>query len=327
MVSVIIVTRNSEENINNCIQSIINQFTHSLSWELLIIDGGSIDKTKEKAIEYLKSTDIKYRILDNPQKNLATGWNLGIKEAKGKYIVRPDAHSELLADYITNGIKKLEIDDKLAAVGGTLTTKSKTFLGKLIAFVLSNPIGVGYSLFRIGVTFDTYTNTVVYAIYRKSIFEEIGGLNESLERNQDIDLHKRIIGAGYKLLTAKNMKAVYYSRTNIKKFLNQGFQNGHWVTRGNTRHFNHLIPMLFVVFMILISFVNLKFFFTLVFFHFLISILFFVCYSNVYNPAKLFILWILTFSLHTFYGFGSLWGIYKRLLIAVKYKHIYNSTI
>jgi glycosyltransferase involved in cell wall biosynthesis len=313
MVSAIIVARNSEEYIVNCIQSIINQFKEGESWELLLIDGASTDTTKQKSSKFLKATTVKYRIIDNPQKTLATGWNLGVKEALGEYVVRPDAHAELLDGYISKGIEKLKKNDLLAGVGGTLITKSQSFLGRLIAIVLSNPIGVGHSLFRIGVTQDTFTNTVVYAVYRKRIFEELGGLNEDLERNQDIDFHKRILNSGYKLLTANNMKAVYYSRTSIKKFLIQGFQNGYWIMFGESRHLNHLIPMFFVIFMIAVFLLCFKFFITFIFIHFLASILSFSFISNIYNPIKLFILWGLTFTLHIVYGFGSLVGFYKKL--------------
>ena len=47
---------------------------------------------------------------------------------------------------------------------GVLITKSETYTGNMIAKVLSNPIGVGASLFRVGVKEDTYSDTAVYAV-------------------------------------------------------------------------------------------------------------------------------------------------------------------
>lgn len=312
MVSVIIVMRNAENYIINCINSLVKQFDKSEPWELLIIDGLSTDNSREIATAYLQNSDINYRILDNHRKSLAAGWNIGIKESTGEYLLRPDAHAELLDNYISNGISKLKANNMIAAVGGTLISRSQSKIGKLIAVVLSNPIGVGNSLFRIGVSHDAYTNSVVYAIYRKKVLEEVGGLNEELYRNQDIDLHKRIIDKGYKLLTANNMKAIYYNRSTIKNYLIQGFTNGVWITRGKTRHFKHIIPMLFVLSMILICIFSIEFFPILLLIHFFTSFISYIYISHIYNPITLFHLWVLTLLLHTFYGVGSLWGIYKK---------------
>ena len=218
MVSVIIVVRNAEKNIIACIDSVLNQFKEGEQWELIIVDGLSVDKTRKIVIDYLKQKNILYRIENNPQKTIASGWNKAIRLAQGEYIVRPDAHAELLEGYIKVGVEYLRKNDAIAAVGGTLITKANSVIGRMIAIVLSNPMGVGRSLFRIGVTKDTYTSTAVYAVYRKSIFNIVGGFNEKLNRNQDIELHQRIVKAGYKFLTSARMKAIYHSRTTFYKF-------------------------------------------------------------------------------------------------------------
>lgn len=54
---------------------------------------------------------------------MASGWNKAIQLAKGEYIVRPDAHAELLEGYIRTGVEYLRENDEIAAVGGTLITK------------------------------------------------------------------------------------------------------------------------------------------------------------------------------------------------------------
>jgi len=311
LVSILLVVRNAQNYIKNSIYSVINQGLDKNEYEVLIIDGMSSDNTKQIAQEILEKEKINYKIIENPQLNLASGWNLGIKNAEGEYVIRPDAHSELLFGYIKNGIKKLEQNPKLAGVGGILITKANSFLGEMIAKVLSNPIGVGASLFRVGVKKDTISDTAVYAVYRKKIIEKVGLFNENLIRNQDIDLHKRIKELGYELLTSPEMKAVYYSRTNIKKFLKQAFDNGFWVIYGDSGHFRHFVPLLFIIGLILglfiykIELVIFSLYIPLVIFSFIKK-------SKVYNPLKLIILLILTFLLHISYGIGSLIGLLKK---------------
>jgi len=312
LISILLVVRNSELFISNIIKSLIKQNLNKNDYEIIIVDGCSTDNTIKVAEELLKKNKIQFKIIQNKKKTLASGWNLGIKNAKGKYVIRPDAHAKLELGYIKNGIKKLESNKKLAAVGGILKTKSDTFIGKIIAKVLSNPIGVGTSSFRIGVKTDTFTDTAVYAIYRKKIFDEVGLFNEELARNQDIEFHKRVKEAGYKFLTSPDMKAVYYSRASIKKFLKQGFQNGFWVTFGHGGHFRHKIPMFFFIVLLISVIISPKLFVTILLFYFLLVILSFITFSHLNNPVHLFLSTILTFLLHLFYGSGSLFGYVKQ---------------
>lgn len=310
MISAIIVARNAEKYIISCIKSIIKQFDEEMNWELIIVDGLSSDKTKILAEEYLNPLSIKYLILDNSKKTLASGWNLAIKVSKGEYVIRPDAHAELLDSYIMNGVEHLESNYELAAVGGTLITHSDSLMGNLIATVLSNPIGVGRSLFRTGIKSDTITETAVYAVYRKSIFNEVGYFNEDLKRNQDIELHQRITRSGYKFLTAANMKVIYYSRNTVSQYLKQGYQNGYWVMKSNAFHLNHLIPGFFVISIILAPVFSLKFLGLILLLHLFTAFISYACISKIINPIKLLVLELLTISLHFVYGFGSIVGFF-----------------
>jgi putative glycosyltransferase len=142
-ISVLIVTRNAEKHILSCLKSIINQFPDNNGWELIIVDGMSKDKTRKIVEDYLKDKGVEYRVVDNPRFTLATGWNLGVSVAKGDYVVRPDAHAELLDNYILNGVAHLDKEPELVAVGGILITKSENLIGEVIAAVLSNPVGIG----------------------------------------------------------------------------------------------------------------------------------------------------------------------------------------
>lgn len=314
MISAIIVAKNAEKYIIPCIKSIINQFDISDNWELIIVDGISSDNTKNLAISYLQNMNVKYSIIDNPHELLASGWNMGIKVAKGEFVVRPDAHAELLDGYIKNGVEILNNYPDLVGVGGTLITVSDSNIGNLIATVLGNPVGVGRSLFRTGVSENTYTETAVYAVYRKKLFNEIGYFNEELSRNQDIDMHQRILKSGYKLITAANMKANYYSRTSISKFVKQGYYNGFWVFKSNAYHLNHLIPMCFVLSILVLVLLSIKLTGLFLFVYFILVMIAYLLFSKVYNILKLPLLGLLTFTLHCSYGVGTIIGGVSRLL-------------
>jgi GT2 family glycosyltransferase len=84
--SIIVLTFNSEESIEKCVNSIVNQ-KNFLSYELIIIDNGSTDST----VLILHRLNIKV-IQTGRNLGYGGGMNIGAKYAKGKYLifVNPD---------------------------------------------------------------------------------------------------------------------------------------------------------------------------------------------------------------------------------------------
>jgi glycosyltransferase involved in cell wall biosynthesis len=247
IISILIVVRNAKDNIVNCIQSIESQFQEgNQAWELIIVDGMSSDGSKEIATQYLKNKSYSWMVLDNPKKILASGWNIGIKAAKGKYVLRPDVHATLHKGYISNGLKVLADQPDVTAVGGALQTQSKGFWGEIIAQALSSKIGVGGSPFRTN-TADGFVDTVAYGIYSKSIFDKVGYFNETLKRHQDNDMHDRIKKVGGTFYLFGQMKADYYCRSTIYSLAKQMFQNGYYLTQLSIKklRLRHLMPLIF----------------------------------------------------------------------------------
>lgn len=100
-VSIVIPCFNVEEYLSRCIESILSQ-THS-DFELLLIDDGSHDKTREICEFYVaKDERIKYYYQSN--KGVSVARNLGIKYASGEKLMFIDSD-----DYVTPNILTLLI--------------------------------------------------------------------------------------------------------------------------------------------------------------------------------------------------------------------------
>lgn len=84
-------TYNSEDTIELALQSIRNQDLPQESIEILVIDGGSTDRTLEIASKYHAV------IIDNPQKFPEYAKRIGFGKAKGHWIVMQDS-DEVLTD-------------------------------------------------------------------------------------------------------------------------------------------------------------------------------------------------------------------------------------
>lgn len=101
-ISVIIPVYNTEKYIDACLSSIINQSYNFKRIEVILINDGSIDKSKEKCEEYSqKYPNIK--LINQENSGVSVARNKGIAVAKGKYIMILDSD-----DYISkNAIKNV----------------------------------------------------------------------------------------------------------------------------------------------------------------------------------------------------------------------------
>jgi glycosyltransferase involved in cell wall biosynthesis len=321
-ISIIIPCRNEEKYIKKCLESIIEQDYPKDKLEVLVIDGMSEDKTKEIIKGYFgKYAFIK--VLDNNNKFTPFGLNIGIKQAKGDFVLRMDAHANYQNDYISKCLyylRKYDCDN----VGGVIKTipGADTFVAEAISFSLSNVFGAGNSYFRIGSKEPQFVDTVFGGFYKKEVFDKIGLFNEKMTRSQDFELNLRLKQSGGKILLVPEIVSYYYSQSTILGFLKHNFIDGFWVTYPYLKFkieafsWRHLTPLVFVLSLagtFLLSFFNNFFLFLFIFG------LFLYVFFNLYFSFKIsirqknlkyfLILPVIFLIRHVPYGLGSIWGI------------------
>ena len=250
MVSIILPVLNEAEYIENCIRSLMNNNYERDKIEILVYDGGSSDNTRE-IITRLSREYPGVQLLDNPKKYIAPAFNDGIKIARGRIIIRFDGHAEATADFIKNNIEVMEEHSDAWCVGGPVNTVSKNRTGKIIAAVMTCPVGVGNAGFRLG-EYDGYVDGVMYGAYKTDELRSVGPVDEFLLRTEDDDLHFRIRQAGGKCYMSSKISSFFYCRGSFRKLWSQYFQYGFWRVPTTIKHnklarVRQAIPMLFVL--------------------------------------------------------------------------------
>lgn len=248
-ISVIVPVRNEERYIRDCVKSIFDQDYPVDKMEVIFVDGQSTDRTVSILTE-LKREYPQIVVTENPQKIAPCAMNIGIRMAKNDIIVRLDAHAEYARDYLRLCVETLLTQDCDDA-GGCAITKGRGYLGGVIAEVLSTPLGVGNSSFRIGAK-SGYVDTVPFGCFRKSLFNRIGLYDERLVRNQDSELSHRIIKHGGKIYLNSDIKFTYYCRNTFRGLARYAYLNGLWnvitmyLIPGSMR-LRHFVPLFFVL--------------------------------------------------------------------------------
>ena len=167
-----------------------------------------------------------------------------------------------------------------------------------------------------------YFDTVLYAIYKKSLFLEIGFFDESLHRHEDTEMHGRMISAHKKLFTSDKMIATYYARDNIKKLSKQMFLNGYYsyeVPSNGGLQLRHHVPGIFYgILLSLLSLSLASLFFLKLFLIIVSAYLIIISFSSFKEHEKNIktILMDVTVVVigHASYALGYFKGLFKRFL-------------
>lgn len=93
-VSVIIPTYNCAKYLLIAVNSVLNQTFHD--FEIIIVDDGSTDNTKEILKNYIKEYQNKIRYFYQENNGPGAARNKGIKEAKGEYVAFLDSDDKLV---------------------------------------------------------------------------------------------------------------------------------------------------------------------------------------------------------------------------------------
>ncbi|MEI2764227.1 MAG: glycosyltransferase family 2 protein [Dermatophilaceae bacterium] len=195
LVSVAMPALNEERSIEAAVGSVLQQA--DVQVEVLVVDGRSDDATRE-VVEAMAARDPRVRLLDNPRVSIPAALNVALAHASGRYLARVDCHATVSADYLARGVHHLKADEQLAGVGGLRRGVAHTPSGRAVALALSSPFGVGNSINHYADRFQP-TDHASFGVYRVDVARAVGGWDEDLVVNEDVDFDHRILQTGHTL--------------------------------------------------------------------------------------------------------------------------------
>lgn len=167
-ISCIIVTYNTDENIINVIDSLEKQVS-----QIIIVDNGSNDKTKNILNKFLKTENIDI-IYNYDNYGIAKALNIGIKRAleyKSDWILTLDHDSILDKDMIS----------KMLNFYNNLLDEEKKKVGILAPEILDVSINRSYYNIEENISYKKVEHVIQSgSLIKASIFKDIGFFNEKL---------------------------------------------------------------------------------------------------------------------------------------------------
>lgn len=205
-VSIIIVSYNTREVLQKCIES-IKKNTHKVLYEIIVVDNAS----KDGSAEFIEYTYPDVHVLKNSS-NLGFGRanNLGVDIASGDYLfflnsdtlLISDAISELIS-YAQNNIKNnigvvgcrlLSFDGKRPNTSFGYFPSPSSEIRYIISKLVKRPYGIAEGTRPLNVDFVCGADMLIC----KDLFYSIGKFDENyFLYYEETDLQKRIANAGY----------------------------------------------------------------------------------------------------------------------------------
>lgn len=320
-VSIIVPCYNEEATIRHLLEAVFAQTYPREYLELVISDGLSTDRTRDVIAAFQKEhADLSVRVVDNKVKTIPSGLNQAIRESRGEIIVRLDAHSMPIPEYVERCVAAHQ-SGKGENVGGVWEIRpgAETWIAESISFAAAHPLGVGDAMYRLNAKAGA-VDTVPFGSFRRALIEKIGTFDETLLSNEDYEFNTRVRESGGVVWLDPSIRSVYFSRSTLGKLATQYWRYGYWKLQmlrryPHTLRWRQALPPMFVL--SLFSLIVLSLWIVparyllaaQVFVYFLVLSL--AGLKLAINKRKGFLFWGLPFAIFTMHfswGAGFLWS-------------------
>lgn len=194
--SIVVCTRNRAEALREALPFFAKMET-ARTWELIFVDNGSTDGTKEILDDFVKSQSINCRVLYHPQPGLSRARNVGWKAASANIVSFTDDDCYPQSDYPSSILAAFEHDEKLGFVGGRVLLWDEEDLP--ITIQTSNePVHIDpCSFISTGIIHGANMAMKKTLLERVGGFDELLGAGAKIPSGEDCDTLSLICSCGY----------------------------------------------------------------------------------------------------------------------------------
>jgi cellulose synthase/poly-beta-1,6-N-acetylglucosamine synthase-like glycosyltransferase len=216
--SVIVPAYNAGGTVAECLRALAGQTLPASEYEVIVVDDGSTDATAG----IVKTFPV--RCLSQPNRGPAAARNLGAREAKGEIILFTDSDCVPDPGWLAEMAKPF-VDPGVVAVKGAYRTDQRSLVARFAQVEFEERFELLKKAASIDMI-DTYS-----AAYRKAVFDEAGGFDESfpVANNEDTELSYKLSSLGKKMVF--NPRAVVAHQNHPASLVRYGrlkFWRGYW---------------------------------------------------------------------------------------------------
>jgi glycosyltransferase involved in cell wall biosynthesis len=178
--SILIPTLNEESHIGELLDCLA--FQKYKNFDVVIVDGNSVDKTEDVIKKYSKKLDIKFK--KTGRRNISYQRNLAAKLSKNNNLVFFDADIKVDKDFL-NKLRKEKVIKRFNIATSWNIPQSQNVFDHIFFFIVNFFVLELRSKFSPGAI-----GTFIFS--EKKVFQEVGGFDEEVVLGEDFDLFQRI---------------------------------------------------------------------------------------------------------------------------------------
>lgn len=235
LLSVIIVTWNSEAEIEHCINSIIHHNVN-IPVEIIVVDNASKDETRSILKNYSVQTDFVKIILNDNNKGYTLANNQGINEARGEFVLLLNPDTKITDGALEKMIEFLLVSSNAGAIAPQLLNEDYTiqkscrtfptywdlfcelFLLSKILPMSETFAGWKMNYFNHNELAEVEQPMAAALMIKKNVLDKVKGFDERYKMFfNDVDLCKSIVDTGYKIYFYPESKIFHIKGASIYK--------------------------------------------------------------------------------------------------------------
>ncbi|MDR3610062.1 MAG: glycosyltransferase [Ignavibacteriaceae bacterium] len=227
-VSIIVPVYNEEKVVADSVKSLLD--LNYSNYEIIIVNDGSTDKTKEVAeqlVGYQKGryADIKISLIDKPNGGKAKALNAGISYSKADIVLCMDGDSQLSPDSVRLAVRHFA-NPEIGAVAGNVKVMNR---GKFFTDLQALEYIEGLNMARSAQSFVNLVNIIPgpIGLFRKTAIETAGYYSSDTFA-EDADLTLKILASGWKIYYEPNSISYTEAPDKLQQLMKQRYR---W-TRG-----------------------------------------------------------------------------------------------
>jgi succinoglycan biosynthesis protein ExoA len=258
-ISVVVPVRNEIAHVGSVLDQLLAQDYPSDRYEILVVDGGSIDGTIKAVEQYVARFREHVRLLHNPARLSSAGRNVGIRASRGELTLFVDGHCQLESTKLL-----AETARTLRRSGADclcrpqpLTAPGNTRLQNVIAHARATAFGHGRDSTIYRMDHQGFINpTSSGATYRRSVFDRVGTYDERFDACEDVEFNYRVFKAGLRAYSSPGLAVYYQPRPTLAGLFKQLARYGRGRFRFMMKHHDvisvsQLVPPAFLAGLVL----------------------------------------------------------------------------